>query len=253
MTDYRVKSHSDQDIRQFAKKLRSYFGVQDCRYVDVLDCLKRHKIWTLRGVQSLNFQVRPDSEMGENDGSTTFGKGIVTIAVKQSVRDAANMGVGRPRNTLAHELGHAAMHHGPEMFRRIGSTLTPKYIKPYESAEHQAKIFAPAFLINDVLAESANSAEELAIQFGISLESASIYCEELKRRRKRAENAERVQKLAKQLAADFRASNPTNASKARYIQEICSVCRRQTVLPVGIKFLCESCGAVTDRFQDGDP
>jgi Zn-dependent peptidase ImmA (M78 family) len=205
-------------------------------------------------VQVLNFQVRPDNEMGGNDGSTTFGKGVVTISVKQSVREAALMGDGRSRNTLAHELGHGVMHYGPEMFRRINGNVTPKYLKPYESAEHQAKVFAPAFLINDSLVAKLNSAEELSIQFGMSLESAEISYKALTEQRERAKNAERVQRLADQLAADFRASNPFNASKkTRYIQEMCTSCHQHTVLPVGIKFLCESCGAVMDRFQDGDP
>jgi Zn-dependent peptidase ImmA (M78 family) len=191
--------------------------------------------------------------MGTADGSTIFGKGIVTISIKQSVCEAALMGDGRSRNTLAHELGHGVMHNGSEMFRRMNGNVTPKYIMPYESAEHQAKVFAPAFLINDAPAATLNSAEELSIQFGISLESARIYYEGLTEERERAENAERIKRMADQLAADFRASDPSNASKVRYIQEFCPVCSRQTVLPAGIKFMCANCDTVIDRFQDGDP
>jgi hypothetical protein len=250
--DYVVKSLSDQKVRQLAKKLRVFFGVDDHSRVDVLGCLKRDRLWTVRGGQILNFQVRPVSEMGSNDGSTTFGKGVVTISVKESVRDAAIMGDGRSRNTLAHELGHAVMHSGPEMFRRMSGNITPRYIKPYESAEHQAKVFAPAFLINDALAATLNSPEELSIEFGISLESAAIYYEGLTEDRERAKNAERMRRMADQLAADFRGSNPSNSTKARYIQEICAVCSQQTVFLVGIKFMCATYSNVTDRFQDGD-
>jgi Zn-dependent peptidase ImmA (M78 family) len=251
--DYRVKSRSDQDVRQLAKKLRVYFRVDGCINVDVLSCLKQDRIWTVRGMQVLNFQARPDNEMGSNDGSTTFGKGVVNISVKQSVRAAALMGDGRSRNTLAHELGHGVMHYGPEMFRRMNGNATPKYLKPYESAEHQAKVFAPAFLINDALAATLTSAGELSIQCGMSLESAEICYKALTEQRERAQNAERVQRVADQLAADFRASRPSNTSKTRYILEPCAVCGGQTVFPVGIKFLCENCGTVFDRFQDGDP
>jgi Zn-dependent peptidase ImmA (M78 family) len=233
--DYRVNSRSDQEVRQLAKKLRVYFGVDGCSHLDVLSCLKRDRIWTVRGVQVLNFQPRPDHEMGSDDGSTIFCKGVVTISVKQSVREAALMGDGRSRNTLAHERGHGVMHYGPEMFRRMNGNVTPKYIKPYESAEHQAKVFAPAFLINDALAATLNSQEELSIQFGISLESAAIYYKALTEQRERAQNAERVQRMADQLAADFRASNPSNTSKTRYIQEICTTCHQQTVFPVGAR------------------
>jgi hypothetical protein len=143
--DYRVKSRTNQQVRQLAKNLRVYFGVGDCSRVDVLSCLKRDSILTVSGEQRLNFQPRPDGEMGSADASTTFGKGIVTVSVKQSVCGAALMGDGRSRNTLAHEMGHGVMHNGSEMFRRMNGNLTPKYIMPYESAEHQAKVFAPAF------------------------------------------------------------------------------------------------------------
>jgi hypothetical protein len=45
------------------------------------------------GEKRLNFQVRPDAEMGADDGSTSYGKGVVTIAVKKSVHGDAFIGV----------------------------------------------------------------------------------------------------------------------------------------------------------------
>jgi hypothetical protein len=62
--DYRVKPRSNREIRDFAKKLRAHYGVTSAVYIDVLDCLKRDRIWTIRGVRRLNFLVRPDNEMG---------------------------------------------------------------------------------------------------------------------------------------------------------------------------------------------
>lgn len=111
MDDYRVKGRSNLEICQLAKKTRVFFGIAEERRVDVLACLASKSIWTVNGKQRLNFQVRPDVEMGTADGMTSHGKDVVTIAIKQSVRDAAFMGDGRARNTLAHELGHAVMHH----------------------------------------------------------------------------------------------------------------------------------------------
>jgi hypothetical protein len=141
--DYRVKSRSDQEIRQIAKKARAFFGVADDRCVDVLNCLKHEKIWTLFGTKALNFQVRPDKELGISDGSTIVSKEVITITVKQSVRDAALMGDGRSRNTLAHELGHGVMHDRPVMFRQMNGNVTPKYLKAYESAEHRNRYQRP--------------------------------------------------------------------------------------------------------------
>jgi hypothetical protein len=87
--DYRVGRRSDFEIRQVAKRARGYFGISKQHRVDVIACLNCNVIWTVTGQKRLNFQVRPDLEMGEIDGSTINAKGIVTIAVKQSVHDAA--------------------------------------------------------------------------------------------------------------------------------------------------------------------
>jgi hypothetical protein len=250
MTDYRARLLNNDDVRQVARRLRAYFGVQDCCYVDVLACMKRGELLTHRGVQRLNYQVRPDNEMGINDGSTTFGRGVVTISVKQSVHETALLGVGRSRNTLAHELGHGVMHHGPEMYRRMTASNTSKHILLFESAEHQAKVFAAAFLINDAEAVKLSSAEEISIQFGISFESATIYFSHLTKERERPKDAERMREKARQIAADFRASTSHNDS---YMDDACIFCGRQTVVPIGVKFLCTNCDAVYDRFQDGDP
>jgi hypothetical protein len=252
--DYRVKSRSDQHVRELAKKARAFFGVADHVYVDVLECLERGTIWTVRGEQRLNFQVRPDAEMGSADGSTIYAKNVVTIAVKESVREAAFMGVGRARNTVTHELGHGVMHDCAQMFRRADGNVMPKWLRPFESAEHQAKVFAPAFLINDAIARPLSSAVEISVAFGVSLESANIYYEQLTESLERAMNAERVRRLAQELTADFSSSDAprSNSFKMQYMNEVCTVCSHRMVFPIGIKFMCHNCKTVFDRFQDGD-
>ncbi len=250
MDDYRVKGRSNLEIRQLAKKTREFFGVAGKRHVDVLACLASKSIWTVIGKKLLKFQVRPDIEMGTADGMTSHGKDFVAIAIKQSVHDAAFMGDGRARNTLAHELGHAVMHNGAEMPRRALGNVTPKWLKskPFESAEHQVRVFAPAFLINDLIAETLSSADEISIQFGISFESAKIYFDELTALCGREVAAEKIRRIAD----EFReAVNPVT-SKLHFINDACSVCSSQTVFPVGSKFMCQTCNNVSDRFQDGD-
>jgi Zn-dependent peptidase ImmA (M78 family) len=71
-----------------------------------------------------------------------------------TVFNAAKLGEGRSRMTLVHELGHALMHDGGPKFRHTGAVGTTDLSKdrPFESAERQAKIFAPAFLIHDEIA-----------------------------------------------------------------------------------------------------
>jgi Zn-dependent peptidase ImmA (M78 family) len=247
--DYRVKGRSNLDIRQLATKTREFYGVARERCVDVLACLASKSILTVNGKKRLNFQIRPDAEMGTSDGVTCHGKDFVTIAVKQSVRDAAFMGDGRARNTLAHELGHAVMHDGVEMPRRALGNVTPKWLQPFESAEHQVRVFAPAFLINDSIAETLSSAADISIEFGISLESAEIYFKELTALRDRGKAAEKIRRIAD----EFRQSVATVTPEPHFINEICTVCGNHTVFPVGCKFMCQTCNTVFDRFQDGDP
>jgi hypothetical protein len=248
--DYPVKGRSDLECRELSKKARDFFKVSDHSRVDILECLASPTIWTVRGLQRLNFQVRPDSEMGTNDAVTSYGSGVVTIAVKQSVRDKALVGDGRARQTLAHELGHAVMHDGTPMARRVGAAgrVTPNWLKPFRSAEHQAKVFAAAFLISDVTADTLSSPNEISVEFGISLESARIYFKELTERRHREKSAANVRRMAD----EFRALTTPASPRMHYINERCTSCGHQTVLPVGIKFLCDTCGNVSDRFQDGD-
>jgi hypothetical protein len=59
--------------------------------------------------------------------------------------------------------------------RRLGN-VKPGWIPKFQSAEHQAMVFAAAFLINDNVASLLTSADEIAVQCGISLDAARILC-----------------------------------------------------------------------------
>jgi hypothetical protein len=125
-----------------------------------------------------------------------------------------------------------------------------KFIRPFESAEHQAKIFAAAFLINDEIAERLNSAEEISVEFGISLESARIYFRQLSQRRNRGNAVQNVQRMADEVRAAL--LPPKRTLTVNFLLEPCSVCGNSTVFPIGHKFMCQTCDTVFDRFQDGD-
>ena len=247
--DYRVKSRSNAEVRALAKKAREFFGVAEHRYVDILACLRRETIWTVKGDWPLKFKVRPDSEMGPHDGLTVITDGAVNISVKESVADRGFFGDGRSRNTLAHELGHGVMwHDGAPMARHAMGNVSPRWLQSFESAEHQARVFAPAFLINDSIVSTLSTAEDISAEFGISLESAGIVLKELIADRDRAENAERMLQIAK----EFRRLVEPPKSQIRFLSEVCSVCRNQILFPLGTKIMCQTCDTVFDRFQDGD-
>jgi hypothetical protein len=76
MDDYRVKGRSNLEIRQLAKKTREFFGIAGERRADVLACPASKSIWTVNGKKRLNFQVRPNIEMGTAEGITSHGKGL---------------------------------------------------------------------------------------------------------------------------------------------------------------------------------
>jgi hypothetical protein len=105
-------------------------------------------------------------------------------------------------------------------------------------------------LINDEIAERLNSAEEISVEFGISLESATIYFEQLIDRKNRGKSSENVRRMADEARAIL--SPPKMLAKISYLTELCSVCGNATIFPVGHKFMCQTCDTVFDRFQDGD-
>ncbi len=249
--DERVKGRSDEEVRATAERAKSEYGVARRRPVNILKCLESGTVPTISGRKKLVFQVVEDLELGSADGKTEFAKGVVTITVKRSVRDAAKMGVGRARMTLAHELAHAVLHFGTPLYRMIGAAGSTDLAKKaaYESAEHQAKVFAAAFLIHDEDAAQMHSAEEISVEFGVSLEAAKICFERLQRKADRAKSAERVAKLAAEARAIILGTKVPNTPS--YLDAVCSACYSYTLLPIGNKVLCDTCNFVADRC-DGD-
>jgi Zn-dependent peptidase ImmA (M78 family) len=253
--DFKVKALSNAETRNFAKKLREYFGVTNNRWIDVLALAKRPSIWTVNGERKLNLEIRPDIELPNAEGITTETDGVVTIRIRQSIHYGAYMGDGRPRNTFSHEFAHAALGHGAyvrgaQLARRPSNNLKPKWLPHYESAEHQAKIFAPAFLINDSIAETLSSAEEIAVEFGISLASAEIYFEQLTEKRDQEDIAARVGRMAIEVRQML--SPPKNTTQIHFMNEPCPICGQQKLIPIAAKFMCLGCDHVSDHFQDGD-
>ncbi|HXY59474.1 MAG TPA: ImmA/IrrE family metallo-endopeptidase [Methylocystis sp.] len=246
--DFLVDRRSDSEVCDLAKKLRDFFGFALDGRVDIVACLKSKSILTVKGVRPLDVQILPDEAMGTADGLTALQNGAVLIQLKQSVVDAARMGDGRARNTIAHEFGHGMMHDRIGMARRATSNIRPGWMRPFESAEHQAKVFAPAFLINDVIAKECESAEEVSIQFGVSLESARIFMKGREESEEKERSKERIRRMADEFIREVQFPKAAN----KFLDAPCTQCGRNAVYPVGSKFTCALCGCVFDRYQDGD-
>lgn len=156
------------------------------------------------------------------------------------------------RSTPAFVARLSRFHHrvnGAAMARRSLQAITPGWIRPFESAEHQAKIFVPAFLINDAEAQSLN-AEELSITFGLSLPSARIYVVQRDSAGDHDAAAERIQRRADEYRASV--SIPKSSQPVNFINDYCSICGKATLFPVDHKFMCQTCDTIYDRYQDGD-
>jgi IrrE N-terminal-like domain len=168
--DYLVPKRKNKEIRAEALSAKKFYGTEKRRPINVIRCLQSGKILTRRGRKNLIYKIEDDEVMGRHDGKTEFTADSVVISVKRSVHQKAVWGDGRARMTLAHELGHGAMHYGVPMFWNSDATGSTELSRTnaFESAEHQAKVFASAFLIDDEVAVSLSSPEEISAEFVVS-------------------------------------------------------------------------------------
>ena len=249
--DKRVPARSDAEVRRIAERTKAEFGVSRRRPVNILRFLKSCSLLTLYGRKKLVLLVVDDADLGGIDAKTEFSKDVVTITCKRGVRDRAEVGVGRDRMTLAHELGHAVLHHSVPMFKLVGAAGASDLARDgaHTSAEHQAKIFAAAFLIHDEDAAKLGNAQEISEEFGVSLQAAQVCFDRLNRKAERQRSSERVRKNADELIALLRRQPQLQPT---YIADPCS-CGMRTLRAIdATRVKCDSCGFLGERFQDGD-
>jgi hypothetical protein len=247
--DRRVNKRYDWQVRDAASRTKDFYKVSNRRPVNIVACLQFGWILTDQGRKNLIYRIVDDVEMGDHDGKTEFADDCVTISVKKTVHDMARFGDGRSRMTLAHELGHGVMHKGVPKFRFGAAAGATGFStgNALESAEHQAKVFASAFLVHDKQAAELKSPEEISTEFGVSLQAAKIVFERLRQEEDRAKSAAHVARLNEEVQQRFSAS----VVKPKFLDEPCVGCGQKTVCIVGVKLLC-LCGRLTDRLQDGD-
>jgi hypothetical protein len=250
--DFRVNRRSDHQVRDRAYSTKVAYKTANRRPVNIIHCLQSGWVPTERGNKKLIFNVVDNSGLGDVAGRTEFKGDEVIVTVKRSVYDLAKVGDGRSRMTLAHELGHAVMHWGATMHRGTGAfgPTALSQISPSESAEHQAKVFASAFLIDDKVAAELGDAVEISVEFGVSLTAAKICLEQLAYETERAESAARVQQMSEEVKVKL--LGKTQADRPKYVDGMCLGCGSKTVIPIGNKLLCDTCGHISDQLPDGD-
>jgi hypothetical protein len=249
--DRRVAPRSNDECRRIALNTKAYFGIGRTWPVNIRRVLQADTVLTIHGVKPLTYRAVDDSELGAIDAKTELVRGTIVITAKKSIDSEGAFGVGRPRMTLAHELGHAVMHatDGAVDHRTTGATgtTTISAISAAESAEHQAKVFAAAFLIDDARAAELTSPFEIAEEFLVSLSAAEISYERIQLEIERAAAATRVQQLNRAFQAEMR----DKEKRKIYLDALCVSCKCQTLLPLGTKVGCTTCGYVGDHPEDG--
>lgn len=244
--NYPVKKRSNSEVREIAKQARESFAIKsDDQRIDLIATLRQSTIATCYGTKHLTFS-QYESADGLDEGKTEFFPNHVNISLNSRVYERLRYGDGRARNTASHEIGHAIMHEGPTLFRKANA-LQNRWVEPFRSAEHQTKVFAPAFLIDDIVALKLTSAQEISIIFGVSFESADIYLRELQRPDERRAVAKKLIQLGRELHTS---NQPAHVLK--FLAEPCTRCGQSKLFPVGSKYMCQECDQVFDRFQDGD-
>jgi Zn-dependent peptidase ImmA (M78 family) len=247
--DYLVPKRKNKEIRAEALSAKKFYGTERRRPINNIRCLQSGEILTRRGRKKLIYEILNDELMGGHDGKTEKTADSVIISVKHSVHQKALWGDGRSRMTLAHELGHGIMHYGVTLFRTSAAAGTTELSQssPSESAEHQAKVFASAFLIDDEVAATLSSPEEISTEFVVSMEAAEICFERLAEEAEHIRSAERVRLSNEDFQNKMReALTKRSKQELQYTGDFCTNCGNATLIPMGIRLLCHTCGDVSD-------
>lgn len=146
--DYKASPLSDQQIEEIADHSRKYFCIPTDAVPDMVELLNRSELQTRYGIKPLSLKLVPQGHLQGDEARTLATSNKIEIQIETPVFEKAKSRDGRSRMTLAHELGHAVLHEkSVPLARPIVETKRPDYIRSYESAEHQAKYFASAFLM----------------------------------------------------------------------------------------------------------
>jgi Zn-dependent peptidase ImmA (M78 family) len=174
--DYPVTPRTDEELERFAVELRQQLGFAWDEVPTAVAIVTR-----LQKALGVEVVPRPDSEMGDKEAYTTFDP--PRIFVRQSVFEAGQRNEPRSRMTYAHEAVHVCLHPGLPKARVARGNNTLGFIKPYASAERQARFGSAAFLMPIQCVMEAASPDELARRCNVSKQAATIRFEQVKLRK----------------------------------------------------------------------
>lgn len=156
-------ARSVDTIRGLAQTVRDGLG-----YRDLAQIQPEHLVESALPVvlPSFVYDIKPRSRMHGAEGFAVPDRDY--IAIREDVYQAARMGNGRARFTIAHELGHLLLHQSEHLVFERSERTTAKFRQP----EWQADIFAAEFLMD--LRKIRRDDNDVAIRqrFGVSITAA---------------------------------------------------------------------------------
>lgn len=164
--DYEVRPLSWDKIGEVAESIRVQLGLSSHPSFPIVTVVE--EILSLR-FELFDFEIGTHNEMDGAEGLTCPNGNFIMI--REDVYEKACEGDARARFTLAHELGHWALHSNSNMplARKVSSAVVPAYRR----AEPQANQFAAELLMPRRLVQSYMDANSIMTVFGVSKKAAN--------------------------------------------------------------------------------
>ena len=158
-------------IRDFAAALRGRFGLADEARFPVIDFLERVLDQRLNMTRTV---IADAHDMGGAEGLTCPSGDFVML--RTDVYDGALAWGGRPRFTIAHEIGHLLLHANRPLARRAQSETVPAY----KCSEWQADQFAAEVLMPFWQLCASDTPAVVAKRHAVSYHAAEVRLAKLK-------------------------------------------------------------------------
>ena len=153
-------------IANFAVWIRDLAHLSDVKNLPILPLYEMLEMLRVFG-EKAHFEVVEDNLLGDDDARTYPDHGKIVLC--ESVYDRAARGDPRARFTMAHELGHLALHRNIS-FARANPKSPPKI---YQNSEWQADVFASHLLMPAPLLKDYIRQEDVMRDFNVSFSAAN--------------------------------------------------------------------------------
>ena len=164
METYKAKGLSRFEIRAVAAEVRKLLSISDSSEIPILRTLEY-----IVTVLDYELDIVNDSQLPNKYAETYPSEKLIVI--RQSVYEGAFLGDKHSRFTIAHEIGHLFLHENNRISFARNSDI--ENLKPYESPEWQANVFAAEFLVPFSEIQTLTQ-DEIAKKYNVSKKVAYI-------------------------------------------------------------------------------